>query len=195
MHLRELQSGRKKIILGREIKHLHVPQYEHLNIKKFLKFADNYPFIMMHLPERKVEIDKLPRQYIINIIYTKVGEKFATWVNEKVNERHEKVKDDGKQYIELDPEVARVYQQSQAISTSNGKTYQLMKPSAKPRRTKAEIAEAKLKEAEKQMEIEMRLKRLEEMEHNMGAYYEKMEQINTFDANVGLLIQNGLLKK
>ena len=70
-----------------------------------------------------------------------------------------------------------------------------MKSSAKPRRTKAEIAEAKLKEAEKQMEIEMRLKRLEEMEQNMGAYYEKMEQINTFDANVGLLVQNGLLKK
>ena len=64
---------------------------------------------MMHLPERKAEIDKLPRQYIINIIFTKVGEKFATWVNEKVNERHEKVKDDGKQYIELDPEVARIY--------------------------------------------------------------------------------------
>ena len=76
-------------------------------------------------------------------------------MNEKVNQRHEKVKDEGKQYIELDPEVARVYQQSQAISTSNGKTYQLMKSSAKPRRTKAEIAEAKLKEAEKQMEIEM----------------------------------------
>ena len=70
-----------------------------------------------------------------------------------------------------------------------------MKSSAKPRRTKAEITEAKLKEAEKQMEIEMRLKRLEEMEQNMGVYYEKMEQINTFDTNVGLLVQNGLLKK
>ena len=125
---------------------------------------------MMCLPDRQVEIDKLPRQYLINLIYTKVGEKFSTWVNEKVNQRHERVKDEGKQYIELDPEIAKVYQQSRAISTSNGKTYQLLKSSAKPRRTKAEIAEAKLREAEKQMEIEMKLKKLEEMEQNLPNY-------------------------
>jgi len=47
---------------------------------------------------------------VINIIFTKVGEKFANWVNEKVNERHERRKDEGNQYIELDPEVAKVYQ-------------------------------------------------------------------------------------
>lgn len=67
-------------------------------------------------------------------------------MNEKVNQRHEKVKDEGQHYIELDPEIAKIYQQSKAISTSNGKTYQLLKSSAKPRRTKAEIAEAKMRE-------------------------------------------------
>ena len=195
MHLRALQAGKKKIILGREIKYLHVPQYENLNIKEFLKFADDYPFIMMHLPDRKVEIDKLPRQYIINRIFTKVGEKFSTWVNEKVNQRHEKVKDEGKQYIELDPEIAKVYQQSKAISTSNGKTYQLLKSSAKPRRTKAEIAEAKLREAEKQMEIEMKLKKLEEMEQSFPNYQQQMENLKAFDENVELLCQRDFLKK
>ena len=61
MHLRALQAGKKKIILGKDIKYLHVPQYENLSIKEFLKFADDYPFAMMCLPDRQVEIDKLPR--------------------------------------------------------------------------------------------------------------------------------------
>ncbi len=42
-----------------------------------------------------------------------------------------------------------------------------MKPSAKPRRTKAEIAEAKLKEAEEKLEIERKLRRLAELEQQM----------------------------
>ena len=41
----------------------------------------------------------------------------------------------------------------------------------------------------------MKLKKLEEMEQNMPNYYQQMEQINTFDQNVGLLVKSGLLKK
>ena len=33
MHLRDLQSGKKKIIKGTEMKHMHVPQYDHLTIE------------------------------------------------------------------------------------------------------------------------------------------------------------------
>ena len=109
----------------------------------------------------------MPRQWIINIIYTKVGDKFKEWVDGKVNERHEKVKVDGEQYIELDPEIAKIFFASKAVSTSNGRSYQLLKPSAKPRRTKAEIAEAKLKEAEEKLEIERKLRRLAELEQQM----------------------------
>ena len=105
----------------------------------------------------------MPRQYLINIIYTKVGEAFKDWVDERVNVRHQKVKDDGKKMIEMDPEIAAIYQKSKAISTSNGKMYQLFKESAKPRRTKAEIKEAKLQEAAEKLEVELKLKRFEEM--------------------------------
>ena len=92
-YLRDLAAGKKKTIRGTEMKHLTVPQFEHLTIEEFLKFAADYPFVTMCLPDRKQELEKLPRQYLINIIYTKVGEAFRQWVDERVGTRHEKVKD------------------------------------------------------------------------------------------------------
>jgi len=60
-HLRDIQAGRKKRIDGCDVKHLHVPQYEHLTIPEFLNFASDYPFVTMCLPDRKQELEKLPR--------------------------------------------------------------------------------------------------------------------------------------
>ena len=162
-HLRDLAAGKKKLIKGTDVKHLNIPQYEHLTIEDFLKFADDYPFVMMYFPSRKVELEKLPRQYIINIIYTKLGEKFRSWVQERVNNRHEKIKDEGDMYIELDPQIAEIYKTCKAVSTTNGKSYQMMKVGAKPRRTKAEIQEEKLRKAAEEKEIEQKLKEHAEM--------------------------------
>ena len=54
--LRDIQSGKKKKIKGSDVKHLHVPQYEDLTIEEFLKFAGDYPFVTMCLPDRKQEL-------------------------------------------------------------------------------------------------------------------------------------------
>ena len=40
------------------------------------------------------EVKKLPRNYIGNVIYTIVGEKFNQWVQEKVQVRNAKVAED-----------------------------------------------------------------------------------------------------
>ena len=47
--------------------------------------------VMKALPTEPREIDKLPRSYISNVIYTIVGDKFKNWVDEKVKERTEKL--------------------------------------------------------------------------------------------------------
>ena len=149
-HLRDIAGGRKKCIKEHEIKHLNVPQFADLKIDEFLKFASDYPFATMCLPDRKQELDKLPRQYLINVIYTKVGEPFRKWVDEKVGLRHEKVKEKEEMYVELDPEIAKVFRASKAVSTSNGRSYHMMKATATRRRTKEEIKrEKELEEAEK----------------------------------------------
>ena len=60
-HLRDLSTGSKKMIRGHEVKHLHVPMYEHLAVEDFILFIDNYPFVKMCLPDRPKEIKKLGR--------------------------------------------------------------------------------------------------------------------------------------
>ena len=77
-------------------------------MEKFLEFSSDYPFVMMHLPDRKKEVLKFPRQYLINLIHTKLGEKFRNWVDERVNARHNELKEKQDMYIELDPQLASI---------------------------------------------------------------------------------------
>ena len=158
----------KKRIKSSEIKHLHVPMYEDLTLDHFLKYAEDFPFVTMCLPDRPNETKKLGRQYIINVLYTRLGDKFKDWVDEKVNARHEKVKKEGNKYIELEPELAKVFYESKAVSTNNGNVYHLFKANAKRRRTKKEIEEDKLEEARKKMEIDDMMRRFKAMEEELA---------------------------
>ena len=60
-HLKDLTNGTKKHIKGKDVKHYNVPQYDYLSMDEFIGFAKNYPFVMMHLPDREKEIKKLSR--------------------------------------------------------------------------------------------------------------------------------------
>ena len=73
------------------------------------------------------------------MLYSRLGEKFKIWVDERVNQRHEEVKVEAKKYIELDPEIAQAFYANRAVSTRNGCAYHLFKATAKRRRTKQEI--------------------------------------------------------
>ena len=72
--------------------------------------------ILQALPEVEKETLKMPRQYIANVINTIVGEPFAKWVTSKVNQRHAQIAEERDMHIEMDPQVAAVYQKSQAVS-------------------------------------------------------------------------------
>ena len=39
---------------------------------------------MVAFPEEPKELDKLPRQYIANVIYTLIGEPFNVWVEQQI---------------------------------------------------------------------------------------------------------------
>ena len=101
-HMRDLASGVKKRIRGKDVKSMHVPSYEGLALKDFAKLIDEQPFVQMCLPDREKEMLKMGRTYLINVLYTRLGEKFKTWVDERVERRHQEVREEGKKYIELD---------------------------------------------------------------------------------------------
>ena len=63
---------------------------------------------MEYLPAVQREREKLPREYVANLIYTIVGEEFKEWVNERVNERHALRRQEEDQIL-MDAEIARAF--------------------------------------------------------------------------------------
>ena len=71
------------------IKNITIPHFEGLKMETMLEYAALYPQVMKALPAVQREREKLPRQYLANVIYTIIGEPFKKWVEAKVNERHD----------------------------------------------------------------------------------------------------------
>ena len=94
-----------------------VPLYEGLSTNDILRFADDNEEVQACLPLEPREIDKLLRQYVINVVYTIIGEPFRLWVESVMTARDEKVARERSLGIELDPEILRVFRNSTAISS------------------------------------------------------------------------------
>ena len=81
-HMRDLVSGKRKMIRQAEVKVISVPFFEGLSIANMLEWAKSRPEgVMEALPLVQREVEKLPRAYIANVIYTLTGPAFKTWVN------------------------------------------------------------------------------------------------------------------
>ena len=72
-HMRDLVSGKKIRIKDVDVKHIIVPHFEGLKVETMLEYAETKPFVMACLPAVQRERESLPRQYLANVIYTKVG--------------------------------------------------------------------------------------------------------------------------
>ena len=149
----------------------------------------------MRLPDQEHETRKLGRQYLINVLYTSLGEKFKQWVDVRVEKRHQEVKEEGKKYIELDPEIHKLFTESKAVSTSNGKAYHMMKASASRRRTKQQIKEEKQAEEMRQLEIASKIKQFDLMQQEMAELQKQMQNHQALLTQASTLYEQGLLKQ
>ena len=95
---------------------ISVPFFQGLSIEKMLLWAKSRPEnIMDAFPLVEREIQKLPRAYIANVIYTMSGSAFENWITQQVNERNAKVAVQ-KDCIQMDPQIAAIYMASTATS-------------------------------------------------------------------------------
>ena len=90
-HLREIAAGSRRIIYSKDIKQLGVPLYEGLSTANILEWAKGYGEVQQALPSEPREVDKLLRQYVINVVYTLVGDPFRLWVEAVMKARDEKI--------------------------------------------------------------------------------------------------------
>ena len=95
---------------------LCVPQYENLSIYRILEQARKTAQVNNYLPEDR-DMHKVPRQWLINVTYTLVGEPFSNWVNVEIANRNEDIARKQKLLIEMDPEIAKAFDKSVNISS------------------------------------------------------------------------------
>jgi hypothetical protein len=94
---------------------MFVPQYEFLALEDVMEFAAGYAGVNDYFPVAR-EMRKLPRQYICNMIYSIVGDPFMKWVKNRVAARNSKVAVTNNLNVQLDPNVAKAFAMSSAVS-------------------------------------------------------------------------------
>ena len=115
--MRDLVTGKRRIIKSKDIKNIGVPQYEGLSTADILDYSKDYPTVAEALPSEPREVDKLHRQYVINVVYTLVGDPFRLWMEGVMQARDAKIKEERNLGIDLDPEILRIFRNSTAVSS------------------------------------------------------------------------------
>ena len=72
------------------------------------------------LPAEPREVEKLLRQYIINLVYTIVGDRFKEWVDAVIDARNARITTERNLGIQLDPEIMQAFAASTAVSSKFG---------------------------------------------------------------------------
>ena len=93
-------------------------RYEGLGVKEILQLlTDRYPMVYQYLPEPELELPKTPKQWIGNVCASILQSSFSNWVKEQVETRHDKAAVKKDLMINMDPEIAKIFQESTAVSS------------------------------------------------------------------------------
>ena len=87
-------------------------------MKEIRQFLDDaHPQVYDYLPEPNIELPKTPKQWLANVCATILKDKFSNWVKAQVAARHDKVAVKKDLMIQMDPEIAKIFEQSTAVSS------------------------------------------------------------------------------
>jgi len=102
-------------------------RYEGLGVKEIRDFLDNnHPHVYAYLPEPSLELPKIPKQWIANVCATVLEDQFTDWVKHQINTRHNKVADKKDIMIQMDPQMAKIFHNSIAVSSKYPSTLILL---------------------------------------------------------------------
>ena len=104
------------VLKSDEAKHLHVPHYKTLTIKTILEYASAKDEVSPYLCD-DIDIPKLPRSFVCNLVFSICGDDFRLWVSQRVKQRNDKVAENQNLTLELDPEIANAFNNSVNISS------------------------------------------------------------------------------
>lgn len=191
-----------------------VPQYESLSLERIFEKARDWPQVWKYLPDER-DLHRLPRQWVISVIYTVVGQPFADWVEERMEARNEKLAAEGNKMIEVDPAIAACFAASTNISgkwlhwqclrvmtelvcagvlVSKGSGAMLLKEKTGRRRSKAEILAAKEQEVERLREEQARIREIQELKDKLELKSQEAERHQQASEVISEMIRTGSAK-
>ena len=191
-----------------------VPQYESLSLERIFEQARDWPQVWKYLPDER-DLHRLPRQWVISVIYTVVGQPFADWVEERIEARNEKLAAEGNKMIEVDPVIAACFAASTNISgkwlhcqclrvmtelvcagvlVSKGSGAMLLKEKTARRRSKAEILAAKEQEVERLREEVARIREIQELKDKLELKNQEAERHRQCSEVINEMIRTGSAK-
>ena len=120
-HLRDIVANKRTRIKCDNVKVIQLPHFEGLTIATILEWAGqhNNGAALRALPSVRAEVEKLPRQYIANVIYTIAGEPFKEWCQEQIEARNRLRTQEHDMIIDMDPEIAKIFKASTSVSVGN----------------------------------------------------------------------------
>ena len=119
-HLRDLCANKRRRVHCDNVKVIQLPHFQGLKIEELLNWASQHDngAAMEALPSVHKEIEKLPRQYIANLIYSIAGAPFQKWCREQIEHRNRLRTQEHDLIIDMDPEIARIFKESTSVSVS-----------------------------------------------------------------------------
>ena len=102
-------------IKAANVKVLTAPNYEGLAISDFLAKAEGYAVMKQYLPEKR-DIHRLPRNFIVNLLYTLIGDEIKHFVKGIVEIRNQAVVENQRMALELDDDIRRAFEVSTTVT-------------------------------------------------------------------------------
>ena len=90
-----------------------------------ITIIEQHQDVIKYLPDKQ-EIKKVPKQWLINVMYTVIKAPFGQWVRQQIEERNRRIAVDKNMLIDMDPEIAEAYAASTAVSSKYQGLYEAL---------------------------------------------------------------------
>ena len=113
--LKDILARKKAYVPNDKVQTLFVPQYKNLSVERILAFVADKPNISDFLPD-DIDLEKVPKQWIVNVCAVVLGNSFKGWVAHQVEERNAEMCGKKEMLISMDPAMAAKFNASTHVS-------------------------------------------------------------------------------
>ena len=113
--LKDIVSRKKLYLTTKDVTTIYMLHYKNLTLKHVMEFVSDKHIVAQYLPD-EVDLPKIPRQWIIDVCATVLGDNFREWVHDQVEERNHDMAIKKEMMISIDPQMAAKFQASTHVS-------------------------------------------------------------------------------